>query len=119
MRTTINLDADLVPLVKDYAAKRAISLSGAISNLVRRGLSVRGPRRMRNGLLVVDLPEDSPRVTSEQVKRLESGPRKAQRERRPCLETRAKEARERRAYRAIPDKNEFRALSRITVWPED
>ncbi len=72
MRTTINLDSDIVPLVKDYAASRDIPLGRAISHLVRRGLSVRNPRRLRNGLLVFDLPEDSPRVTSEQVKRLES-----------------------------------------------
>ena len=75
MRTTINLDADIVPLVKDYAASRAISLGQAISQLVRRGLSVRIPTRMGNGLLVFNLPEDSPLVTSEQVRRLESGPR--------------------------------------------
>ena len=35
------------------------------------------------------------------------------------LQVQEMEARERRAYQSIPDKNEFRVLQRITAWPED
>ena len=45
--------------------------------------------------------------------------REALREHLRRLEIQEMEARERRAYRAIPDNNEFRPLQRITAWPED
>ena len=35
------------------------------------------------------------------------------------LRIREAEARERRAYKIIPDNNEFEALQRITAWPDD
>lgn len=45
--------------------------------------------------------------------------REALREHLRRLQIREMEERERRAYQAIPDKNEFRALQRITAWPEN
>jgi hypothetical protein len=75
MRTTINLAPDVVPLVRDFAASRDLTLGQAVSHLVRRGLAVRNPRRLPNGSLVFDLPDDSPRISSAHVKRLESEPR--------------------------------------------
>ncbi len=45
--------------------------------------------------------------------------REALREHLRRLEIREMEARDRRAYQAIPDNNEFRSLQRITAWPED
>jgi hypothetical protein len=70
MRTTLSLDDDLFPHVRTYAATRDLSLGKAVSELVRRGL--RAPLRTRvvNGFRVVDLPEDSPVVTRDQVRKL-------------------------------------------------
>lgn len=72
MRTTINLDDDVAAIVKKYAESRALALGKAISELVRRGLNASRPTRTVNGLLVVDLPPDSPRVTTSKVRELEA-----------------------------------------------
>lgn len=72
MRTTLNLDDDVLPLVKAYAKKRTLGLGRAVSELVRRGIRASHPTRMVNGILVFDLPPDSPRVTTEHVRDLEA-----------------------------------------------
>jgi hypothetical protein len=72
VRTTINLDDDAASIVKQYAESRALALGKAISELVRRGINASHPTRTVNGLLVVDLPSDSPRVTTSKVRELEA-----------------------------------------------
>jgi hypothetical protein len=72
MRTTINLDDEIAGIVKQYAESRAVSLGKAVSELVRRGISASRPTRMVNGLLVFDLPSDSPRVTARTIHELEA-----------------------------------------------
>ena len=71
MRTTFVLDDDVVPSVRKYAKTRQISMGKAVSELVRRGLKAPLRTRLVNGFHVVELPENSPRVTSEQVRELE------------------------------------------------
>jgi hypothetical protein len=70
MRTTINLDDDVLEKVKRHAEGRSVSIGTAVSELVRRGLEFRRPTRVVNGIYVVDLPPDSPEVTSESVRRV-------------------------------------------------
>ena len=72
MRTTISLDDDIVPVVKRYAASRSVALGKAVSDLVRRGLTVPCPTRVVNGVTVFDLPDDSPRVTTAKVAELDA-----------------------------------------------
>lgn len=72
MRTTINLDDDIASVVKRYAANRSIALGKAVSELVRRGINTTRPTRIVNGLLVVDLPPDSPQVTTSRVRELDA-----------------------------------------------
>jgi hypothetical protein len=72
MRTTLNLDDDVLPLVKTYAEGRSVALGKAVSELVRKGLRAPTPTRMENGIVVFDVQADSPPITSEQVKELES-----------------------------------------------
>jgi hypothetical protein len=72
MRTTLNLDDDLLRNVKEYARDRSLALGKAVSQLVRRGLAAQGATRTVHGLQVFDLPPDSPSVTAERVQRLES-----------------------------------------------
>jgi hypothetical protein len=72
MRTTINLDDDIVPTVKQYAESRAVGFGKAVSELVRRGITAPLPTRKINGLLVFDPPADSPRVTTKLVRELEA-----------------------------------------------
>jgi len=70
MRTTLNLDDDVLELLKDYADRRSVALGKAASDLVRRGLTAPVQTRMINGFHVVVLPANSPKVTSEKVKQL-------------------------------------------------
>ena len=49
MRTTINVDDDVLELARALAAARQISLGAAVSYLVRRGASARTRHRIRNG----------------------------------------------------------------------
>ncbi len=72
MRTTLNLDEDVLQFVKGYAEDRSIPLGKAVSELVRRGVTAERPFHMVNGLAVFDLPPDSPEVTTEMVKQLEA-----------------------------------------------
>jgi hypothetical protein len=70
MRTTLNLEDDVVQMVRSYAESRSLSLGKAVCELVRMGF--RPPMRTRivNGIHVVDLPPDSPRITTQRVKEL-------------------------------------------------
>jgi len=70
MRTTLSLDDDVLQEVKAYAKSRDVALGKAVSDLVRRGLRAPLKTRIVNGFHVVDLPPDSPPVSSEDVKRL-------------------------------------------------
>ena len=72
MRTTLAIDDDIFHRVKKYAETRSIALGKAVSELVRRGFDAPPKTRRMNGLVVFDLPEDSPQVTSEQVKNFEA-----------------------------------------------
>ena len=70
MRTTLNLEEDVLEEVKRYADARSVSLGRAVSDLVRRGLSTPVQTRVIKGVHVVVLPPDSATVDSEKVRRL-------------------------------------------------
>ncbi|MBS1849887.1 MAG: antitoxin [Acidobacteria bacterium] len=72
MRTTLNLDDDALGLAKNYADSRDLPLGRAVSELIRKGSTVTLPTQTVNGLLVFDLPADSPRVTTRHIKDLEA-----------------------------------------------
>ena len=69
MRTTINLEDDLLTDIKRYAEQRSVSVGKAVSDLVRRGLTAPRPTKVVRGFHVVVLPPDSPPVTSADVER--------------------------------------------------
>jgi hypothetical protein len=70
MRTTLNLDDDVVQLLKNYASDRSIPLGAAASELVRRGLETPVQLRMVNGFYTVDLPAGGQQISSVRVKEL-------------------------------------------------
>jgi hypothetical protein len=72
MRTTLTLDDDLLELAARQAKLRGVSLSKTVSDLVRRGLAAPTPSVERGGLVVFQLPADSPKVTTDDVRRIES-----------------------------------------------
>ena len=71
MRTTLNLEDDVLREVKRYAKSRSVALGKVASQLVRRGLAAPPATRTVNGLRVFDLPASSPPVTTSDVSRLE------------------------------------------------
>lgn len=70
MRTTLNLDDDVLELLKDYAESRSVALGRAASDLVRKGLTAPVQTRLVNGFHTVVLPPNSPKVSSQEVKEL-------------------------------------------------
>ena len=71
MRTTLTLDDDIGKIVFRHAKARGLSLGKTVSDLVRRGLNAPTPSQSKNGLIIFQLPVDSPQVTTELVRRLE------------------------------------------------
>ena len=72
MRTTIALDDDVFELARRQAKLRGLSLGKTVSDLLRRGLSATTPAQDKEGLVVFHLPADSPTVTTEEVRRIET-----------------------------------------------
>ena len=71
MRTTINLDEDVLRAAKDLAEERAQSLGSVLSDLARRGLR---PRKaavaVRNGVPILPRKPGAKPVTAKAVKDL-------------------------------------------------
>jgi predicted XRE-type DNA-binding protein len=72
MRTTLAIDDDILEQVKEYAEQRNLSMSKAASDLIRRGISRPAPTHMENGLRVFSRSADSPLITTELIRTLES-----------------------------------------------
>jgi hypothetical protein len=68
MRTTLNLDDDVVTAARELAAGEHRSLGSVISELIRRGLT---PARVEtdDGLPVIRVPAGTPPITAEMVRR--------------------------------------------------
>ncbi|MDA1278145.1 MAG: antitoxin [Verrucomicrobia bacterium] len=72
MRTTLTLDDDVLELAARQAKLRGVSLGKTVSDLVRRGLGATTPSRDKDGIVVFQLPADSPPVTTDDVRRIEA-----------------------------------------------
>lgn len=70
MRTTLTIDDDVLEVVRGLAEARGVSLGEALSTLARRGIKeirlVTGP----DGFPVLDIPDDFPPISDEDVARL-------------------------------------------------
>ena len=72
VRTTLTLDDDVLELAARQAKLRGVSLGRAVSDLLRRGLNASTPAQDKGGLVVFHLPADSPEVTTDDVRRIET-----------------------------------------------
>ena len=72
MRTTLAIDDDVLLELRRYSRMRRISLARAVTHLVKRALHAEQPTKVVNGLVVFDLPPDSPVVTVSHVMSLDS-----------------------------------------------
>jgi hypothetical protein len=71
MRTTLDLDLDVLQAAKELAAARRTTTGKVLSELARRGLEPPAPRKVRNGVpLLARRPPGSPKPTMALVNRL-------------------------------------------------
>ena len=70
MRTTLDLDSDLVAAAKQVARKRGVSLGQVISELARRSLTLSTPQKVRNGVLLFTPKSDTTRPDLRAVNQL-------------------------------------------------
>jgi len=71
MRTTLAIDDDVLAAAKELAATERKSVGEVISILARRALRPTEPTRtLRNGVPLLPVNPDAPRVTSELVHQL-------------------------------------------------
>jgi hypothetical protein len=71
MRTTLSIDDDVLAAAKELAATERKSVGEVISSLARAALRPSSPtRHTRNGVPLLVVRPDAPRVTSELVRQL-------------------------------------------------
>ena len=69
MRTTLEIDDDVLAEVKEYAAARSISNGAAATEIMARGLRAVVPTKWKNGILIFS-PGPEGAVTAEHVQNL-------------------------------------------------
>lgn len=69
MRTTLDIDDDVLLAVKDAARRERVPVGRMISKLVRQALTPTSPES-RNGVLVFEAMPGAPLMTLEAVNRL-------------------------------------------------
>ena len=68
MRTTLNIDDDVLQAAKELAAVRGLTAGRVLSDLARTALAPDRPVRMRNGVpLLPPRPSGAPRPTMKLV----------------------------------------------------
>ncbi len=70
MRTTIDIDNDILHLVKELAHQRQISLGKIISELARQALTPATETSIRNGVPLFPIQPGAKIVTSELINQL-------------------------------------------------
>ena len=72
MRTTLNIDDEILEAAKSIAGERNLSVGAVLSDLARRGLQpAEAGLRKRKGFPVFDVSRDGTVVTLDRVKRHE------------------------------------------------
>jgi len=60
MRTTLDVENDILDAARALAVARGVSVGAALSELARRGVEARTPLGLRNGFPVFQLPPATP-----------------------------------------------------------
>jgi len=68
MRTTLEIDDDVLQAARSVAAAEGKNIGKALSDLARRGLAPRSQPKTRSGFPVFDVPSDAAPITLEMVK---------------------------------------------------
>jgi hypothetical protein len=67
MRTTLDLDEDVLGVAKQLAVQKRVSTGKVVSDLMRQALAPKKAPRMRNGFRLLDRPPGSKPVTMEMI----------------------------------------------------
>jgi hypothetical protein len=67
MRTTLDVETDVLDAVRALAAARGVSMGAALSELARRGVAARTPLSARNGFPVFQMPAGAPGFGPDEV----------------------------------------------------
>lgn len=67
MRTTVNLDEDILRAVKSLARERGVSMGDVVSDLIREALRPDQGTAYETGFPVFRVREDAPPITPEMV----------------------------------------------------
>jgi hypothetical protein len=70
MRTTLEIDDDLVQVARQLAQQRKTTMGQVVSQLVRKALEPKGAPRMRNGVLLFDVKPGARKPSMALVDRL-------------------------------------------------
>lgn len=70
MRTTANIDDDVLAAARQYADAHGLTLGGALSQLARASLSERGSSGTRNGVVLLPAGPGARHATLEDVNAL-------------------------------------------------
>lgn len=74
MRTTVNIDEDILAAVRSMANTRSTSIGSVLGELVRKGLESGSPLQSRNGFPIFAVPPGAKPITPEDVRRAEDEP---------------------------------------------
>lgn len=70
MRTTLQIDEDVLRVARSLARSEGKTIGQVVSDLARKGLRpVRGRPTDRTGIPTFDVPPDAPALTPEMVRR--------------------------------------------------
>jgi hypothetical protein len=67
MRTTLDIDSDVLEAAKSLAEARKTSVGKALSQLARRGVTAHAPLSTRNGFSVFQVPDGTPSFGPEEI----------------------------------------------------
>jgi len=67
MRTTLDVESDVLDAARALAAARSVSVGAALSELARRGVAARTPLSARNGFPVFQVPVGTPGFGPDEV----------------------------------------------------
>jgi hypothetical protein len=70
MRTTLDLDVDVLHAAKEIGAARGMTAGQVVSELVRKALASATPGRVRNGVPLIARAAGAPPLTMTAVNRL-------------------------------------------------
>lgn len=70
MRTTLDIDSDILQVAREIAKRKGISMGKALSQLARQGLARQKKLEQRNGVPLFPMREDGRIVTLELVNQL-------------------------------------------------